>query len=46
MEEYNEIKTKIDRKSNYLNNVSNKYVNIKKDFNSYKKICYLFLKMK
>ena len=36
--EYNDIKTKIDRKSNYLNNVSNKYVNIKKDFNSYKKI--------
>ena len=36
--EYNEIKNIIDRKNNYLNNVSNKYVNIKKDYNNYQKI--------
>ena len=36
--EYNEIKNTIDRKNNYLNNVSNKYVNTKKDYNNYQKI--------
>ena len=38
MDEYNEHKKTIDKKNNYLNNISNKYVNIKKDYNNYQKI--------
>jgi len=37
-DEYNDIKKSLDKKNNYLNNISNKYVNIKKDYNSYQKI--------
>lgn len=37
-DEYNSIKKTIDKKNNYLNNISNKYVNIKKDYSSYQKI--------